>query len=117
MAYSHANSELSKSFKEKSFFSKLKKYALRISKAGTGLALTLYYTSKDADTPLWAKTVILAALGYLILPIDAIPDLIPGIGFSDDLSALVAAFSTIAAHIKEEHRQKAGEKIDKYFND
>ena len=37
------------------------------------------------QSPLWAKTVIIGALGYLICPIDAIPDIIPGVGFTDDL--------------------------------
>jgi uncharacterized membrane protein YkvA (DUF1232 family) len=111
------NKEMSKNFSEKSFFRKVKRFALRVGKAGIGLALTLFYTAMDSDTPKWAKTIILASLGYLILPIDAIPDIIPGLGFSDDLSALLAAFSSIAVHIKEEHKLKAKEKLAKYFKE
>ncbi len=106
-----------KLFNEKSFFSKVKRFARRIGKAGVGLALTLFYTAMDSDTPKWAKTVILASLGYLVLPIDAIPDIIPGLGFTDDLSALLAALSSIAVHIKEEHKIKANAKIEKYFHE
>lgn len=107
---------MSCNFNEKSFFQKVKRFALRIGKAGVGLALTLFYAALDSDTPIWAKTVIIASLGYLVLPIDAIPDIIPGIGFSDDLSALLTAFSSIAVHIKREHKQKASDKLTKYFH-
>ena len=40
-------------------------------------ALILYYCLQDDDTPAWAKTTIIGALGYFISPIDAIPDLVP----------------------------------------
>ena len=48
-------------------------------------ALWLYYAAQRPQTPIWAKTTIYAALGYFILPVDIIPDLIPGAGYVDDL--------------------------------
>jgi uncharacterized membrane protein YkvA (DUF1232 family) len=50
-------------------------------------------------------------LGYLIFPFDAIPDIIPGVGYTDDVSVIVAAFSTVALYIKDEHKKLANEKI------
>ncbi len=70
-------------------------------------ALTLFYCLQDKDTPAWAKGVIVGALGYLILPMDLIPDLLPGMGYADDWGALVAALGTVAAYIKDEHKTKA----------
>lgn len=76
-------------------------------------ALTLFYCLKDSDTPAWAKGVIVGALGYLVLPVDAIPDILPGIGYGDDWGALVAALGTVAAYIKDEHKAKAAAQVDR----
>ena len=64
-----------------------------------------------------AKTIIVAALGYFIAPMDAIPDVMPGVGFSDDLGALAVALAAVAMHIKPEHRQQAKEKLTTWFGD
>ena len=62
-------------------------------------ALTLYYTL-NSDAPKWVKVIIAMALAYLVAPIDSIPDLIPVLGFSDDLGLLITVLSKIAIHIK-----------------
>jgi uncharacterized membrane protein YkvA (DUF1232 family) len=77
--------------------------------------LTLFYCLRDADTPAWAKGVIVGALGYLILPLDMIPDILPGAGYSDDWGALVAALATVGAYIKEEHKAKASDRVARLF--
>ena len=105
-----------KEFTEGRFWDKVKGYA-RV--AGEGVlepALTMYNASKDAATPTWAKTVIYGALGYFISPIDAIPDLTPLIGYSDDLGVLVAATATIIGHIRQEHKDKAKETLSQWFD-
>lgn len=69
-----------------------------LGKAGAGIvdkALTLYYVMKNPDTPLAAKTIIAGALGYLILPTDLIPDVIPILGWTDDAGALAAALNMV----------------------
>ncbi|MES2437948.1 MAG: YkvA family protein [Verrucomicrobiota bacterium] len=76
-------------------------------------ALTLFYCLQDRDTPTWAKGVIVGALGYLVLPMDLIPDIIPGAGYGDDLGALVAALGTVAAYIKDEHKSKATAQVER----
>jgi uncharacterized membrane protein YkvA (DUF1232 family) len=76
-------------------------------------ALTLFYCLQDRDTQTWAKGVIVGALGYLVLPADLIPDIIPGAGYGDDWGALVAALATVAAYIKDEHKSKASSQVER----
>jgi uncharacterized membrane protein YkvA (DUF1232 family) len=90
---------------------RLWKTLLKAAKAagskGLEAALVLFYCLKDRDTPAWARSVIIGALGYVVLPTDLLPDLLPGIGFTDDWGAVLAALGIVAAHIKETHRQLA----------
>ena len=74
-------------------------------------ALTLYYTL-NSDAPKWVMVIIAMALAYLVAPIDSIPDLIPVLGFSDDLGLLITVLSKIAIHIKNESRQQARQDVD-----
>ena len=62
----------------------LKKVAVSAGRKTLLSALILFYCLRDRDTPTWAKGVIVGALGYLILPTDLIPDIIPGAGYGDD---------------------------------
>ena len=78
-------------------------------------ALTLYYTL-NSDAPKWVKVIIAIALAYLVAPIDSIPDLIPVLGFSDDLGLLITVLSKIAIHIKNESRQQARQDVDRIFD-
>jgi uncharacterized membrane protein YkvA (DUF1232 family) len=66
---------------------------------------------KDPDTPMAAKGLIYGALGYFIMPLDAIPDITPIVGFSDDLTALATAITMVAMSIKDKHREEAEEKL------
>lgn len=102
-------------YSDESFWSKVKGFA---SVAGQGVlepALKLYYAAQDGDTPVWAKAIIVSALGYFISPIDAIPDVTPVVGFADDLGVLVAAVAAVAAHIKSEHVDRARETLRNWF--
>ena len=64
-----------------------------------------------------AKTVLAGALGYFIFPIDAIPDFIPAIGYSDDMTVLVSALIAVGFNIKQSHKDKAKDVLRKwYFN-
>ena len=92
---------------------KLRKIARFTGEKTLLTALTLFYCLRDPDTPAWAKTVILGALGYLIFPADLIPDVLPGVGYTDDWSALVAALGTVSVYIKSEHKEKAHDRVAK----
>jgi len=109
--------EYAQEYSEESFWEKLGKFALRAGREVVVQALTLYYCMRDRDTPKWAKGVIVGALGYFILPLDAIPDFTPLIGYADDLGALTAAVATVAAHVKSEHFEKARETSRRWFGD
>ncbi len=92
-----------------------RKATARIGRKTLLAALTLFYCLQDRDTPKWAKGVIVGALGYMILPADLIPDIIPGVGYGDDWGAIVAALGTVAAYIKDEHKLKAEAQVERLF--
>ena len=70
-----------------------------------------YYCALDSDTPLRAKAILLAALGYFVLPADSIPDILAGIGFTDDVAVLTAALTAVRAHMTQAHRLAARETL------
>jgi uncharacterized membrane protein YkvA (DUF1232 family) len=70
-----------------------------------------YYCAFDPATPLRAKGILLAALAYFILPFDAIPDFLAGIGFTDDMAVLFTAVAMIRSHMTDAHREKAREAL------
>ncbi len=87
-----------------------------LKKGGTRLlysALLLFYAFKRKDLPAWAKSIVIGALGYLLSPIDAIPDLTPVLGFTDDLGLLSYALVLIAAYINDDVREKARDRLEK----
>ncbi|GAU82239.1 MULTISPECIES: YkvA family protein [unclassified Bosea (in: a-proteobacteria)] len=83
----------------------LKRVAKRIPFAEDLLAA--YFCTRDPATPRRVRLTLLAALGYFVLPIDAIPDIMPILGFSDDAAVMAAAIAAVAGSITPEHRQKA----------
>ena len=66
-----------------------------------------YYCALDPQTPVKVKLVLFAALGYFVLPVDAIPDVLTGFGFTDDATVLATALGIVGAHIQEPHRVAA----------
>ncbi len=103
-----------RNFSETAFREKLKKYARVAGLQVTESALKLYYALLDSDTPRWAKAVIGGALVYFIVPVDLIPDFIPG-GYADDLGALISAAAAVIKNIKPEHSEKARLKAGEWF--
>lgn len=102
-------------YSENAFWEKIRRIA---SKAGAKVvyyALVLFYTLTDPDTPLKYKTVIAGALGYLILPVDVLPDILPFAGLADDWAALIAAVSYVISAISEENKEKAKQKVRSLF--
>jgi len=69
--------------------------------------LAAYYCAFDRDTPLHVKAALVGALAYFVLPFDAIPDMLPVIGFTDDAAVLATAIRLVAAHITPLHRAAA----------
>lgn len=106
-----------KEYTESGFKNKLVRYARTAGREVVEKALWLYYAARSPATPAWAKTAIYGALGYFISIIDAVPDLTPIIGYTDDFGVLVAALATVAAYITPEVKAKAGEKLRQWFGD
>ena len=72
-------------------------------------AVAAFYCATDSATPLPIRATLFGALAYFVLPIDAIPDVLLGLGFTDDAAILVAAFTAARMHITDAHRAKARE--------
>ncbi len=76
-------------------------------------AVSAYYCAVDAKTPMRVRGVLLAALAYFVMPADVIPDFIAGLGFTDDASVFLAAITAVGGHVKDRHRDKAREFLEK----
>jgi len=87
------------------FVAKAKRYLNRLPLAQETVAL--YFCVLDPKTPAWVKATAAAALAYFILPLDALPDLMPLVGLSDDAAVLAAALTAVSAHVTDEHRARA----------
>ena len=75
----------------------------------------LYFVLKSKDVPIKVKLEIIGALGYVIVPLDLIPDFIPVAGFSDDLAAIAFAVHSARSHITPEIQHKAETKVYEKF--
>jgi uncharacterized membrane protein YkvA (DUF1232 family) len=96
--------------KEK-FFPKLARVAARVPLAEELVAA--YYCAFDGATPLKAKGILIGALAYFIVPVDAIPDFLLGLGFTDDMAVLLTAFNIVRTHVTEAHRARARETLER----
>ena len=109
------NEDYQQHYSDESFNAKLKGFAKTAGLQVVYAALLLYYMMKDPNVSLKAKFTITAALGYFILPTDAIPDIAPLIGFSDDLGVLIFALSQISSNITPEVKEKAKGQLKTWF--
>lgn len=106
----------SENFSEESFFDKIKKYGKSAGASVVYGALVLYYTYKDSNVPVKAKAISLGALGYFILPIDIIPDFVlGGLGYTDDIFAIIKALQMIQPYVNEEIKQNAKNRLTQWF--
>lgn len=99
----------------KGFWPKMRRTAARIPFAGQALAA--WYATQDPKTPLAAKGLILGALAYFVMPVDAIPDIFAGIGFTDDAAVIAAVLATLGAHLKPRHHDQAAQALKRLRED
>lgn len=104
-------------YTEASFWTKVKDYAAAAGRNVIEKALWLYFAAQKPETPAWAKGVAYSALAYFISPIDAIPDVTPFAGFSDDLGVLIAAIAVLAIYIDDEVKAFALDKLVQWFGE
>ncbi len=95
----------------KGFWPKLARTAARIPFARQ--VVSVYYAARDPETPMAAKGVMMGALAYFVLPFDAIPDVLAGIGFTDDAAVITAVIATLGANIRSRHRDAARKALDR----
>jgi uncharacterized membrane protein YkvA (DUF1232 family) len=110
-------SKFAEYYSEEGFWDKVKKYGAVIGREGLRNALMMFYALRDHDSQLpgWAKAIVVGALGYLIFPADAIPDVIPVVGYADDVGVIAAALAAIRAYVPEKAVQQADETLKEWF--
>ena len=94
-------------YNEKSLMAKIRKYSDKAGQKVVYAVLLLYYVMKSPGVAFKTKLTIAAALGYFIAPVDAVFDLTPLLGYTDDLGVLVLALVKISSSITPEIRKKA----------
>ena len=94
----------------KGFWPKIRRTASRIPFAGQ--ALSVWFAARDPETPAAAKGLMLGALAYFVLPIDAIPDIFAGIGFTDDAAVIAAMIALVGSNIRGRHYQSAEQTLE-----
>lgn len=111
------NNEYSKYYSEESLWEKIRKFSKAAGAKVIYAVLLLYYALKDNNVSLKTKVFIAASLGYFIMPADAIFDLTPIIGYSDDLGVLIFALKQISSAITPAVKENARKKISEWFSD
>lgn len=106
-----------KYYSENELFDKVKKHTKAAGLNLVYVGLVLFYTLQNPKLPLKIKNTIIGGLGYFILPIDVVPDFIPGIGLVDDLGVLMGVLVIAAFYIDEDVKNKAIAKLRDLFGD
>lgn len=96
---------------DEGFWPKMRRVAAKVPFAKE--ALSVWYCAKDDDTPLAAKGMMLAALAYFVLPVDAIPDVIVGLGYTDDAAVFTALMAIVGRNLKPKHKLAAKADIER----
>jgi len=107
--------EHKKEFSQKKFINKINFNWRSAGSKVVNIALQLFFSLRDSATPAWAKGVVIGALGYFISPFDLLPDILPGVGYTDDFGVLLSALAVVAIHIKPEHKAKASDLSRRIF--
>ena len=97
------------------FWPKLRKVARRLPFARELVAS--YYCARDPETPATAKAMLMAALAYFVLPFDAVPDVLAGVGYTDDAAVIAAVLMLVGRHLRPRHRQAAEDFLDRLARD
>ncbi|MBR4388429.1 MAG: DUF1232 domain-containing protein [Prevotella sp.] len=107
----------SNKFSKKGFVEKISRIAKRAGAKLVYSALILYYTLQSKKIPVKDKAIIIGALGYLISPLDAIPDAIPIVGLGDDMAVLAFVLKKVWNQVSDEVKEKARKKLDNWFDE
>ena len=97
---------------EKTFWRKMKG---SVKKAGEEIAvmgIKSWLAMTDSNTAVRHKAILCGALAYFVLPTDLVPDVLAGVGFTDDMAALTLAANSVGNAITKEHEAQAREKLN-----
>jgi uncharacterized membrane protein YkvA (DUF1232 family) len=103
-------------FSVEAFWHKVKHVAKKAGHLVIYSGLLLFYVLQKPEVPKRTKAAIIGALAYFIAPIDAVPDILAGIGYTDDLGALGIALVQAAAYVDEDIKERAKAKLAEWFS-
>lgn len=104
-------------FSKKDFVEKIARIAKGAGAKLVYAALILYYTLQSDKVSATNKAMIIGALGYLISPLDVVPDAIPIAGLADDLGVLVFVLKKVWTDIDPDIQVKARKRLSKWFDE
>ena len=104
-------------FSASDFVEKISRVAKRAGAKMVYAALILYYTPQSDKVSKADKAIIIGALGYMISPLDVVPDAIPIVGFTDDLGVLIYVLKKVWGNVEPEIQDKARERLSKWFDE
>ena len=104
-------------FSPSDFVDKVARIAKRAGAKLVYAALILYYTLQSDKVSKADKALIVGALGYMISPLDAVPDAIPIVGLTDDLAVLVYVLKKVWVNVEPEIKDKARARLSKWFDE
>ena len=113
----HDFMKYSNKFTQKDFVEKISRIAKRAGSKLVYAALILYYTLQSDKVSKADKAIIIGALGYMISPLDVIPDAIPIAGLTADLAVLLYVLKKVWTGIDPEIIAKARERLSKWFDE
>ena len=103
-------------FSTNGFVEKISRIAKRAGVKLVYAALLLYYTLENDKVSIKDKAIIIGAWGYLISPLDVVPDAIPIAGLGDDLAVLIYVLHKVWGDVSEEVKNKARAKLSMWFD-
>ena len=104
-------------YNDSSFLDKVTKYGKLIGINALYKAVQLWFVLQKPDVPASTKAVIMGALGYLIAPLDFLPDLMPVLGYTDDFVAITFALIKVQGYIDKEVERKSKKLLAKIFGE
>ena len=104
-------------FSESGFVEKISRVAKRAGVKLVYAALILYYTLESPNISLRDKAYIVGALGYLISPLDLVPDAIPIAGLGDDFAVLLYVLQRVWIDVPDDVKEKAKARLSSWFDD
>ena len=104
-------------FSQSDFVENISRIARRAGSKLVYAALILYYTLQSDKISKADKAMIIGALGYMISPLDVLPDAIPIVGLTDDLAVLVYVLKKVWTEVDPEIQEKAKSKLSKWFDE